>query len=49
MAGLRQLIAHGYNDFERIKSNPHFASLRTREDFGKLLKELEQEEKPKTK
>ena len=49
IADLRQAIAKGFHNVESIRNDPRLAPLRTREDFGKLLKELEQEEKPKTK
>jgi hypothetical protein len=38
---VRQAIAKGYKDRERMKKDPDLASIRGREDFQKLLAELD--------
>jgi Tfp pilus assembly protein PilF len=45
LADLRQPIAKGFNNAEQQKNDQNFAPLRTREDFGKLLEELERKGK----
>jgi superkiller protein 3 len=45
LADLRQAIAKGFNNVEQLKNDPKLAPLRTREDFGKLLEELQGKEK----
>ena len=42
MADLRQASAKGFHNVELLKNDPLLAPLRTREDFGKLLEELQQ-------
>ncbi len=49
MADLRQAAAKGFHPLEHIKNDPSLEPLRKREDFGKLLKELEQHEKSNNK
>jgi serine/threonine protein kinase/Tfp pilus assembly protein PilF len=49
LADLRQAIAKGFNNVEQIKNDPKLAPLRTREDFAKLLEELERREKLQSK
>jgi tetratricopeptide (TPR) repeat protein len=41
LADLRQAIATGFKDVERMKNDPKLDPLRSHEDFGKLLEELE--------
>ena len=41
LATLRQAVAAGYSDFKHLASDPDLAPLRDREDFKKLLTELE--------
>ena len=47
LADLRQAIAKGFNNLEWLKNDLRLAPLRSREDFGKLLEELERQEKSK--
>jgi tetratricopeptide (TPR) repeat protein len=49
IANLRQAIAIGFNDLEHMKNNPKLAPLRSREDFGKLMNELERKQKLQSK
>jgi eukaryotic-like serine/threonine-protein kinase len=49
LADLRQAVAKGFNNAEQLKTDSRFASLRSREDFGKLLEELERKQKSKQK
>jgi hypothetical protein len=39
---LRQAVAKGYKDFDHLKKDDDLKSLREREDFKKLVKELEE-------
>ena len=41
LAQLRQAVARGFKDADRMKQGPHLEALRARPDFGKLLAELE--------
>jgi hypothetical protein len=41
VADLRQAFANGYKDLQAIKKDDRFAPLRPREDFKKLLAEME--------
>jgi WD40 repeat protein len=41
LADLRQAIALGFNNVEQMKNDPKFDPLRTREDFGELLRALD--------
>jgi serine/threonine protein kinase/tetratricopeptide (TPR) repeat protein len=41
LALLRQAVAHGYRDVDRMKEDPHLEPLRARQEFGKLLADLE--------
>jgi eukaryotic-like serine/threonine-protein kinase len=45
LADLRQAIAKGFNNLEWLKNDSRLAPLHTREDFGKLLEELERKGK----
>jgi serine/threonine-protein kinase len=45
METLRQAVAKGYKDIANLKSDPDLASLRSRDDFKKLLAEMEQKAK----
>ena len=45
IADLRKAIANGFNNAEQLKNDPRFAPLRNREDFGKLVEELERKAK----
>jgi tetratricopeptide (TPR) repeat protein len=45
VADLRQAFAKGYKDLEGVKKDERFAPLRNREDFKKVLAELEAEKK----
>jgi tetratricopeptide (TPR) repeat protein len=45
VADLRQAFAKGYKDLEGVKKDERFAPLRNREDFKKLLTELEAKKK----
>ncbi len=47
LADLRQAIAKGLNNVEKLKNEPKLAPLRSHDDFKKLLDELEQKEKKK--
>jgi serine/threonine-protein kinase len=38
---LRQAVAEGYQESSWLKGDPDLASLRSREDFQKLVRELE--------
>lgn len=49
LADLRQAIAKGFNNAEQLKNDPRFAPLRNREDFGKLVEELERKNKSQSK
>jgi WD40 repeat protein/Flp pilus assembly protein TadD len=49
LADLRQAIAKGFNNAAVLKNEPSLASLRTREDFGKLLEELRRKATPQGK
>jgi hypothetical protein len=49
IADLRQAIAKGFNNLAALKNEPKLAPLRSREDFGKLLEELERKQKTKSK
>ena len=49
MADLRNAMAKGFKIVELMKNDSRLAPLRTREDFGKLLEELEQNEKSNNK
>ena len=44
-ADLRQAIAKGFNNLEWLKNDSRLAPLRSREDFGQLLEELERKGK----
>jgi hypothetical protein len=39
---LREAIKRGFNNIQKLKSSPDLALLRNRDDFQKLLKELEE-------
>lgn len=41
MTSLRQAIQQGYKDVKHMKDDPHLESLRSRDDFKKLLLEVE--------
>ena len=41
VADLRQAFARGYQDLEGIKKDDRFTQLRNRDDFKKLLEEVE--------
>jgi tetratricopeptide (TPR) repeat protein len=43
---LRDAIARGYQDVAHLKKDPDFDALRAREDFQKLVRELEAKVKP---
>ena len=45
MADLRQAFAKGFKDLEGVKKDELFAPLRVREDFKKLLAEVEGKKK----
>jgi serine/threonine protein kinase/Flp pilus assembly protein TadD len=45
MADLRQAIVKGFRDIAHMKYEPAFEPLRTREDFGKMLEQLQGKEK----
>jgi serine/threonine protein kinase/regulator of sirC expression with transglutaminase-like and TPR domain len=45
IADLRQAIAKGFRDVEHLKTYPAFEPLHSREDFKKLLKDLETKKK----
>jgi tetratricopeptide (TPR) repeat protein len=45
VADLRQAFSKGYKDLEAVKKDDRFAPLRDREDFQKLLAELEEKKK----
>jgi tetratricopeptide (TPR) repeat protein len=47
VADLRQAITKGFNNVEQMKNDPKLDPLRTREDFGKLLEEMERQGKSK--
>ena len=49
LADLRQAAAKGFHILELMKDDSQLAPLRTREEFGKLLQELEQNEKSNNK
>jgi tetratricopeptide (TPR) repeat protein len=49
IANLRKAIAKGFNNVEQLKNDPRFAPLRNREDFGKLVEELERKGKSQRK
>jgi hypothetical protein len=38
---LRQAVAEGYQDTRLLNGDPDLASLRSREDFQKLVREVE--------
>ena len=42
---LRQAVAEGYQDTSMLKGDPDLASLRSREDFQKLVREMERKSK----
>ncbi len=44
MAWLKQAVAKGYKDIEHLKKDDDLKALRQREDFQKLLAELEEKE-----
>jgi hypothetical protein len=44
---LRKAVAKGYKDAAHMKKNPAFDALRQRDDFKKLLADLEAAAKPK--
>lgn len=46
---LRQAIAHGFRNVDWIKTDSRLNPLRTREDFGELLREFEQKIKSESK
>jgi hypothetical protein len=46
LAALRQAIQGGYKDVAHMKKDPDLAAVRDREDFKKLLTELEAAAKP---
>jgi tetratricopeptide (TPR) repeat protein len=47
LADLQQAIAKGFTNVEQMKTDPKLDPLRTREDFGKLLEEMERQGKSK--
>ncbi len=47
LADLRQAIGKGFYNLESLKNDPRLATLRTRDDFAKLLEELERNAKKK--
>jgi tetratricopeptide (TPR) repeat protein len=49
IADLRKAVANGFNNAEQLKSDWRFAPLRNREDFGKLVEELERKKKSQSK
>ena len=49
LADLRQAIAKGFNNLQWLKNDSRLAPLRTGEDFGKLVEELERKQKSQSK
>ena len=45
LALLQQAVARGFKDVRRLKSNPDFQPLHGREDFKKLIADLEAKSK----
>jgi hypothetical protein len=43
---LRQAVVRGYKDLAQLKTDPDLKALRGRDDFKKLLAELEARAKP---
>ena len=46
MALLQEAVKLGFHDLEALKKTPDLEPLRSRADFGKLLRELETKRKP---
>jgi tetratricopeptide (TPR) repeat protein len=49
LADLRQAIAKGFNNLQWLKDDSRLAPLRTGEDFGKLVEELERKQTSQSK
>jgi hypothetical protein len=45
MEFLHEAVAKGFQNAAELKSDPDFAPLRSREDFQKLLREVERKSK----